>query len=166
MALTQSAWTITSVNNRMVAKCTVLPEATDTDAYTLKTPGELDATKPWSLGIQFAATPDAQALPVDLWVGYSDSFALSGQGGSVVATVSSVETGAKFKQIIDDIVLAVAPLVYVFNFDPDLAVADVVTAAAVLTGLKVKIPVAPYYAIAANGGSTLAATTATYTIIQ
>ena len=50
--------------------------------------------------------------------------------------------------------------------DPDLAVADVVTVAAITTGLKVKIPKAPYYAFNCDGGGTLNATTATWRIVQ
>ena len=50
--------------------------------------------------------------------------------------------------------------------DPELAVADVVTVSAIGTGLKVKIPNAPYYAFNLNGASTLAAVTGTWKIIQ
>lgn len=166
MALTQSAWTVSSLGEgekkTLVASCTVTATTAENDAYTLKTPTQLDPRKPWILGLVTSATPDGQALPVDLWVGYSDSFALSGDGANVVAT----GTGAKYKQIMDDVVLAVTPLMYVWQMDPDLAVADVVTVAAIATGLKIKVPVAPYYAFNLNGGSTLAAATATWVIIQ
>jgi hypothetical protein len=166
MALTQSAWTVTSANGRLIAKCTVTATTAENDAYTLKTPIELDTTKPWSLSLECSATPDGAALPLDLWIGWSDLFALSGDGANVVSTVNSVRTGAKYKQIFDDVVLAVTTLNYVFHFDPELAVADVVTVAAIASGPKVKIPVAPYYAFNLNGGSTLNAHTATWTIIQ
>lgn len=166
MALTQSAWTVSTLGEgekkTLVATCTVLPTTSENDAYTLKTPDALNPKKPWILGLVCAATPDGSALPVDLWVGYSSNFALSGDGASVAAT----GTGAKYKQIMDDVVLAVSPLMYVWQMDPNLAVADVVTVAAIATGLKVKVPVAPYYAFNLNGASTLAATTATWVIIQ
>lgn len=166
MALTQGAWTVSTLGEgakkTLIASCTVTATTAENDAYTLKTPAQLNPTKPWMLGLVCAATPDGQALPVDLWVGYSDSFALSGDGASVVAT----GTGAKFKQIMDDVVLAVSPLMYVWNMVPNLAVADVVTVAAIATGLKISVPVAPYYAFNLNGGSTLAATTATWVIFQ
>lgn len=167
MALTQSAWTHKTVkkkgNSTMqnTFTCTVAATTAENDAYTLKTPKELDSSKPWTLFLKFAATPDGAALPLDLWVGYDDDFILSGDGATVAAT-----SGAKFKQVFDDVVLAVDTLIYTFLFDPDLAVADVVTVAAIATGPKVKIPVAPYYAFNANGASTLAATTATYVIVQ
>jgi len=161
MALTQSAWSVKTVQQRMIATCTVVATTAENDAYTLKTPTGLNPTKPFTLLYKAAATPDGQALPLDLWIGYGDDFVMSGDGANVVAT-----NGAKFKQIFDDVVLAVTPLIYTFLLDPDLPVADVVTVAAIATGPKVKIPVAPYYAFNLNGGSTLAATTHTFTIIQ
>jgi len=82
-------------------------------------------------------------------------------GASVVAT-----RGAKFKQLFDDCVLAVTPLIYTFLIDPTLIVADVVTVAAIATGPKIKVPPAPYFAFNLNGGSTLAAATATWYIVQ
>jgi len=162
MALTQSDWTVTSVNGLLKATCTVVSTAAENDAYTKKTPKQLYPKQPWTLIYSAAHTPDGQALPLDIWIGYADNFALSGDGANVVAT----GTGSNFKQIFDDVVLAVAPLGYTFQFDPNLAVADVVTVAAIATGAKVKVPVAPYYAFNLDGGSTLAATTHTFTIIQ
>lgn len=161
MALTQSQWTEKTVNNRNVISCTVVATASENDAYTLKTPKSLDPTKPWTLFYKAAATPDGQALPLDIWIGYDKDFVLSGDGSSVVAT-----SGAKFKQVFDDVVLAVDTLIYAITFDPNLPVADVVTAVAIATGPKVKIPVAPYYAFNLNGGSTLAATTHYFKIVQ
>ncbi|GJQ44065.1 MAG: hypothetical protein JETCAE03_35630 [Ignavibacteriaceae bacterium] len=162
MALTQSNWTERFVNGVYRATCTVISTTAENDAYTKKTPANLDPTKPWTLFYSAAATPDGQALPLDLWVGYSDSFALSGDGASVVAT----GTGSNYKQIMDDVVLAVNTISYSWQMDPDLAVADVVTVGAIATGLKIKVPVAPYYAFNLDGGSTLAATTHTFTIVQ
>tara|TARA_R100001244_G_C5171601_1_gene131722 strand:+ start:5464 stop:5958 length:495 start_codon:yes stop_codon:yes gene_type:complete len=164
MALTQSAWAAPStVNGLSVSSCTVVSTTAETDAYTLKTPSFLDPKKQWSMSYSASATPDGSALPLDIWFGYNDNFVLSGQGGSVIPTNSN---GGKFKEIFNDVVLAVTTLKYVFNFDPDLAVADVVTVAAIATGPKVKIPVAPYYVFNLNGASTLAAVTHTFTIIQ
>lgn len=166
MALTQSAWTVSTLGEgekkTLVATCTVQQTTSENDAYTLKTPDALNPKKPWILGLVTSATPDGEALPVDLWVGYSNSFALSGNNTSVSAS----GTGAKYKQIMDDVVLAVSPLMYVWQMDPNLAVADVVTVAAIATGLKVKVPVAPYYAFNLNGNNTLNAATSTWVIIQ
>lgn len=163
MALTQSGWTPKSSKNgrSQMWSCTVTATTAENDAYTLKTPSELDTTKPFTVGLVFSATPDGQALPIDIWVGFDDSFVLSGDGASVVAT-----RGAKFKQLFDDCVLAVTPLIYTFLIDPTLIVADVVTVAAIATGPKIKVPPAPYFAFNLNGGSTLAAATATWYIVQ
>lgn len=162
MALTQSDWDEKIVNGVYTASCTVVSTTAENDAYTKKTPAGLDPSRPWSLFYSAAATPDGQALPLDLWVGYNDAFDLSGDGANVVAT----GTGSNYKQIYDDVVLAVATIAYSFAFDPLQQVADVVTVAAIATGNKVKIPVAPYYAFNLDGGSTLAATTHTFVITQ
>ena len=165
MALTQGNWTQKTLRNRkdnIVAwECTVVSTTAENDAYTKKTPAGLDPTKPWMLFYKAAATPDGSALPVDLWVGMGDDFALSGDGATVAAT-----NGSNYKSIMNDVVLAVDTIRYSWMIDPDLAVADVVTVAAIATGLKVKVPVAPYYAFNLNGASTLAATTHTFTIVQ
>ena len=162
MALTQGAWSSKTVNGLYRATCNVAFTTAETDAYTLKTPkGGLDPRKRWSLIVAAAATADGQALPFDLWVGHDEDFVLSGQGGSVVAT-----NGGFYKQLTDDVVLAVTTVEHVFNMEPGLAVADVVTVAAIATGYKINIPVAPYYAFNFNGGSALAATNADFTIVQ
>ena len=162
MALTQGAWSDHSANGKLVLECTITQTTSETDAYTLKTPqNTLDGKLPWFLFLEAAATPDAQALPVDIWIGYSDAFALSGQGASVVAT-----DGAMYKQILDTCVSAVTPLAYSFLIDPNLGEADVVTVAAIASGFKVCVPAMPYYAFNLDGGSTLAATTVTWRIVQ
>jgi hypothetical protein len=161
MALTQSAWISKTVNGALVSTCTVVQTTAENDAYTLKTPKELDTTRPFLLSVQASATPDGVAVPFDIWVGYGEDFALTGNDSTVAAT-----SGAKFKQIFDDIVLAVTPLVYTFLIDPYLPVADVVTVAAIATGPKVRVPSAPYYVFNLNGGSTLNAATMTFTIAQ
>ena len=162
MALTQSDWSEKFVNGVYTATCTVASTTAENDAYTKKTPSNLDPSKPWTLFYSAAATPDGQALPLDLWIGHDPAFDLSGDGANVVAT----DTGSNYKQLYDDVVLAVSPIAYGFQFDPLQQVADVVTVAAIATGNKVKIPVAPYYAFNLDGGSTLAATTHTFVITQ
>tara|TARA_R110000824_G_scaffold111891_9_gene260727 strand:- start:1017 stop:1502 length:486 start_codon:yes stop_codon:yes gene_type:complete len=161
MALTQSAWSDTTVQGKLVSTCTVAQTAAEKDAYTLKTPTSLNTDEAWTLSLTFSGTPDGTALPVDLWMGYGDDFAISGDHTTVAAT-----SGGEFKTIMDDVVLAVGGLEYVWLMDPDLAVADVVTVAAIATGLKVKIPRAPYYAINLDGAGALLAVTGTWKIIQ
>ena len=161
MTITRSAWVDESSNSQLIMKCTVLATTAETDSWTLKTPKDtIDGTRPWTLYLEFDGTPDAQALPVDLWIGYTDGFIVSGDNPAVAAF------GALYKQILDDCVLAVTPLAYSWLMDPNLADADVVTVAAIATGLKIQAPPAPYYAFALNGGSTLAAQTATWRIVQ
>jgi len=161
MALTQSAWTSKTANGFIVHTCTVLPESTDTDAYTLKTPAKFNPEKQWELYLTFSGEPDGAALPVDLWMGFSDDFALSGQGVSVVAT-----DGAQVKQILNDCRSADDGITYlVWTMDPYSTVADDVTFNAGVIA-NVKVPIAPYYAFAVDGGSALAAETATWKIVQ
>lgn len=169
MALTQSAWTEKFVNGVYTATCTVISTTGENDAYTKKFPptptdgiAKFDPSLPWTLFYSAAATPDGQALPLDLWIGYDPAFDLSGDGANVVAT----GTGSNYKQLYDDVVLAVTPISYSFAFDPLQQVADVVTVAAIATGNKVKIATAPYYAFNLDGGSTLAATTHTFVVTQ
>jgi len=161
MALTQGVWTDKTVNGLWRATCNVAYTTGETDAYTLKTPDALDSSRPWALITAAAATPDGSALPLDVWVGHDSDFVLSGQGANVVAV-----NGGKYAEVSDDVVLAVTTVEHVFLFDPYLAIADVVTVAAIATGYKLKIPVAPYYAFNLNGGSSLAATNSDFTIVQ
>jgi len=161
MALTQSAWTDSKVGTLYNSSCTVIGDGSLLDVYTLKTSTDLDPTKPWLLYVTMAATADAEAVPLEIWVGYSSSFALTGDDSTLAAT-----DGAVFKQIYDDVVLAVDPLKYVFNMVPGLKVADVVAVANIATGNKIGVPIAPYYAFCLNGGSALTATTYTFRIVQ
>ncbi len=162
--LASGAWTSKSANGIYRATCNVVFTTEETDAFTLKTPARstgFDTSKKWTLIVAAAATADGSALPMDLWVGHDDDFVLSGQGASVVAT-----NGGLFKVITDDVVLAVTTVEHVFLMDPDLAVADVVTVAAIATGYKLKIPVAPYYAFNLDATTTLNATNCDFTIVQ
>lgn len=166
MALTQSVWSSETVGDQVVVSCSVTATTAENDAYTkwldLKAFG-LDATKALTLIYYASATPDGQALPLDMWIGWKKGTEISGDGATVACAV-----GAKYKQIFDDVVLAVddTPLAYAWQLDPNLAVADVVTVAAIATGPKVKIPQMPLIAFNANGGSTLAAATHYFKIIQ
>ena len=162
MSLTQSAWTDHSANGKLILKCTVVQTTSEKDSYTLKTPANtIDGSRPWNLFLETSATPDGEALPVDIWIGYDDDFVISGNSTAVVAV-----NGAMYKQLLDDCVLAVTPLPYSFLIDPNLGVADVVTVAAIASGFKANVPAAPYYAFNLDGGSTLAAATITWRIVQ
>ncbi len=162
MALTQGQWIqqIGGDSNLQIWKANVAFTTGENDAYTYPIPKAIDTTRQYSLVIQFAATPDGQALPVDLWLGYGDSFALSGDGANVVAT-----NGFNYKEILNDAVLAVA-VAYHITIDPDLPVADVVTVAAIGSGLKVRVPKGLRAAFNLDAGSTLNATNADFYVIQ
>jgi len=161
MALTQNAWTTTTSNGYNKFNCTVVHTTSESDAYTLKTPSALDGSKPWVLQGHTAIAADNAALAVDLWMGFNNDFALSGQTTAVTAG----SNGVWFKTICDDARTALPTYRFAWMMDPELPVADVTTLAAIATGLKVRVPAAPYYAISLNG-DTLIATTATWTIFQ
>ena len=164
MALTQSAWTRASAGNQTVVSCSVAATTAENDAYTLALDTKkwgIDPHKPFTLFYYTSATPDGVALPLDVWIGYASDFALTGDSTTVAAT-----SGAKFKQLFDDVVLAVTPTIYSFEINPSLPVADVVTVAAIGSGAKATVPPSPYYAFNANGGSTLNAATHYFKVVQ
>jgi hypothetical protein len=163
MALTQSVWTTTTSNGWNKHECTVLQTSSENDAYTLKTPSSLDGSRQWSMTMSASATADGTALKLDLWAGYNDDFAISGDSTAVTAGTNGFEV----KQICDDCVLAVTTLKYSWIFDPKLPVADVVTVAAIADGFKVRAPIAPYYAFNLDGAGALNnAITVTWTLFQ
>jgi len=129
----------------------------ESDIWTKRTPATLNPDKAFDLLLTTSQTADAQALPVRLWGGWSDDFVLAGDTTTVAAT-----NGVQIGQVLDDCVLSVTNGI-LFHFDPDSPVANVVTIAAVASGLKVRIPKMPYYILHFDGGSTLAAST-TYTL--
>ena len=156
MALTQGNWSVEgSFNGVTTWTSTVTVGATETDAYTLRTPIGLDTTRPWTLLVNTAGTDlDGQAVPVDLWVGTAENAALSGQGGSVAGT-----NAYNFKQIIADVDpdAGVAPTACLM--DPTLTTADV-------ANVHVRIPVGACYILNLDGGSTLLAADCIWKIIQ
>jgi hypothetical protein len=105
MALTQGAWSLKTVNRRLVAACTISGTTAENDVYTLKTPKELDPSKPFTL--VFDVTEDltaAGAAALDIWGGHSDSFAMTGNdttvaatdGALIVAITTDVDAGGVF----------------------------------------------------------------------
>lgn len=162
MAIGQTAWVDKTVNGFLVLTCTVTGDAALKDAYTFKTPANLlDGTKPFTVFMSAATTPDASALPLHLWIGYDDDFALSGDDSSLVAA-----SGAFYVELTEDCRTAVATLDHAFHIHPNLRVADVVAIANILTGYKANVPPAPYYVICMNGASNLAAVVTTFRIVQ
>jgi hypothetical protein len=142
-------------------KCTCLIDAANVVAWTKKTPTFLNPNKPWTLLISFSGATDTGATPLDIYLGYNNNAALSGT--SAVTASNAV----KYKQVLDDCGYTDPTIAKAIIFDPNLAVADVVTISAVADGLKVKVPAMPYYLfnITANSGQLLAVTV-TFRIIQ
>lgn len=157
MALIQGAWAVTSVNGRMKAQCTVSNTGM-LDAYTLKTPKVLDGSKPWTLFVTADEDLDASAVYVDVWGGYSDSFALAsenpptavGTGCEIFATTTDIKAG------INTFALRVIP-----------GNVGVVAAVTTFPGAVAVIPPLPYYVINLDGADAIDdVAIITFTIIQ
>jgi len=166
-ANTVSEWsTPTSVpsngNNKVLkTSCTILVDTANVVAWTKKTPPQLDPRKPWTLIVTSTGALDTGATPLDLWIGYSDNSALSGTS-AVAGTNASY-----YVRILDDGAYATPTVPRAITFDPNQAVADVVTYSATPAGYKVKPAIAPFYLFNFTAYSgTLLAVTITLTIIQ
>lgn len=150
MALTQSAWTVKSVNNRAIMTCNVAGETADADIMTLKTPKELDSTKPWSLVVYVNEDLSASGTAaVDIWGGVSDNAslatadagtdaylvcALSGDldaGGTQVTHVFQGVYGGTFTQVTNSTTLnfvIIPPYpYYIINVDLSTSLQDAAT---------------------------------------
>jgi hypothetical protein len=154
--LTIGAWSEDTVNGRYVATCTVTATTADYDIYTAKTPKGLDPSKPWTLFVNTAsATLDATsaAIPVDLYIGFSDSFAITENNAPVVSN------GVLYKEdIYDDCRTAIGAIL----MHPNLMVAEDVAG----VGAKCLVPIAPYYAFNLDCASALSAGDCTFKIVQ
>ena len=158
MALTQGAWSVESVNGKLVCECDIVQTTAENNAYTLKTPPELDTSKAFILMVNTeGATLDGSALPVDVYAGYSDSFAVSGDG----ATMGATDGGLIAADVIDD-VKGVANSVLI---DPNYTGAKVQSTLAGVRGV-VNCGTPPYFAFDVDGASTLSAATNHWVIIQ
>ena len=158
MALTQGSWSQTSINGLNVFSCVVGATAAENDGYTLKTPKALDTTRPWVLVANSeSAAVDGSAGPVDVYGGYADDFAITGNAGTVAAT-----SGTLVASGIMDEVQAVNVSV---TIDPNYTGAVVASTAAGVRG-RANLGTFPYYAFNFNGGSALAVEDCTWKIIQ
>ncbi len=163
MALSQGAWAASTVNDRLVLKCTVTSTTSETDTYTLRTPkagepgGGLDPTRPWILVVNALGTDTSDNTdPVDIWAGYSDSFVLSGQGASVTATDGGEVASAVMDDTSDEALFV--------TVNPNRTVAKV--QAVTGTAGEVNAGTAPYYAINVDGGGARKAADTIFYIIQ
>ena len=163
-AQTVSNWTSTSLNGFAVHSCTAYTDANNEVNWTKKTPKGLDTSRPWSLIVSASAAQDGAAAPLMIWGGYSDDFALAGTTARATAT-----DGVQIGELTDDLGYAAAVLGVHFAMSPgSTGLANVVTIAAVATGLRHNVPVFPYYAfeLMADDAATLLAHTLTFKIIQ
>jgi len=163
-AQTISAWTSKTVNGQLVSTCTAYTDANNEVNFTYKTPKELDPTKPWTLVVSADASQDGAAAPLMVWGGFADDFALAGTTARCTAT-----SGVQLGELTDDIGYAAAVPGMAFNMMPGSSgLANIVTIAAVATGMRFNIPIMPYYAfeLMADDAVTLTAHTLTFKIIQ
>ena len=160
-----SAWsTPTTINGQMITSCTAYTDAANEVNYTLKTPKQLDTRKPWTLIVSASAAQDGAPAPLMIWGGYAEDFAISGTTARCTAT-----SGVQIGELTDDLGFAAAVAGIAFNMTPGSSgLADVVTIAAVATGMRFNVPVFPYYAfeLMADDAATLLAHTLTFRIIQ
>lgn len=160
--ISRTVWVPKTVNGFLVLTCTVSGGTSYKDVYTYKTPANtIDGTKPFTVFMSAAATPADAALPLHLWIGYDDDFALSGDDGSLVAA-----SGSFYVQLTEDSLLAVTTNQHAFNVHPNLRVADVVAKTNILTGYKANVPPAPYYTLCLNGANSLYFVVTTFRIVQ
>ena len=153
MALTQGAWTDgDTINGRVVWYCDVIQTTAEEISATLKTPTGLDTTKSFTLLVNTeGATLDGATLPVDIYGGYSEAFALS-----VTTSTLTVTDGFLLNA---DVIADVKSVIGATIVDPNLNIAD--DADDLVRGQAV-----PYYGFVLDGAGTLTAGTCRFMIIQ
>lgn len=157
MALTQGAWSIKTLNGRLVLECDVTATTSETDLYTLKTPDQLDPTRPWTLSVNTAkATIDGGTLPVDIYAGYKSNFAL-GTGGALSVTSGSIV----YLDAMDDVKSGAVN----FIVQPEYTGAVVQGTVAGVVG-RAALGSAPYYAFNLDGTAALSSAACHFVIIQ
>ena len=155
-------WTPTSSpNGYTIYTSTITVDTANVVAWSKKTPITFDTSKPSLLLVTLDTALDTQATPLALYYGYTGSAALSGTA-SVTATDAAYGV-----QLLDDGGYATPTVTRAIQLDPHSAVADVVTYAAIATGLKVKTVPAPYFLFNFTAGSgTLLGAVITLKLIQ
>ena len=152
MALTQNPWNVSTVNGVMVAFCDVVQTTAETISATLKTPVELDTSKAFTLTVNSAAASlDGATLPVDVYAGFSDSFAL----GVVTTTLTITDGFLLNPDVIADVQSAAGSVI----IDPNLNISD--DADDIVRGNRVA-----YYGFTLDGAGTLNAATCRFVIMQ
>jgi len=137
-----------------VTTCTVTATTAEYKSATLKVPKRmLDVTKPFTLYVNTAGTTlDGSALPVDIYAGYTDDFALS-----VTTTTLTVTDGFLLSP---DVIADVKALMGTVIVSPDLNdIAD--NADDLVRGNPV-----PYYGFVLDGAGALNAASCIFIITQ
>ncbi len=151
MACVPVAWTYESVNGVLVMECDVGVTTSENDAYTFKTPARtLDTTRPWVLMVNtLGVTIDAEAVPVDIWAGYADNFALAGDNG--ITATSGKEIASN---VMDDVESAALTVI----IDPNYTGAAVQsTISSPTIGIR-NCGTPPYFAINCHANTTMSGT--------
>lgn len=158
MAYVQGPWIVSTLNKRLIMKCTLTATTSETDMCTLKTPkGSLDPTKAWNLIVNAAGTSISSNVdPVDIWAGYTDSFSGDTENGTITVT-DGYEVGSGVMDDVSDDAL-------VTTVDPNFTTAKVVGVSG--TAGHINVGVAPYYIINIDGGGTLNAADTIIYIVQ
>lgn len=145
--LTIGEWKPKSVNKCTVWTATITATTADLDIYTKKTPVGLDPHKPWTVVFNTAVTTlddTSAAIPVDLYIGWDDAFALT------LNNAPTVTNGILYKvDIMDDVRTGC----FAILMHPELAVAEDVAG----YEAKMYVPVAPYYAFNLDSASAVTA---------
>jgi hypothetical protein len=158
MALTQGAWSVKTVNDKLVCECDVVQTTGENDAYTLKTPSALDTSKPFIVLVNTAgATLDGSALPVDIYAGFSDSFAVTGDS----TTIGATDGGLVAADVIDDVKSVNNGVLVNPNYNGTKVQSTLAGARGV-----VNAGTPPYFAFNLDGASTLTAGTCHWVLIQ
>ena len=161
---TISAWSGETINGVTVYSCTALTDANNEINYTNRTGDWLDPSKPWSLVTSASAAQDGAAAPLMVWGGFAENFAISGTTARATAT-----NGVQLGELTDDLGFAAAVAGVNFNITPGSSgLANIVTIAAVATGMRFNMPIFPFYAfeLMAGDAATLLAHTLTFKIVQ
>ena len=154
MALTQGAWVEKSVNGQYVAYCDVTSTVAEYIHATLKSPKGLDTTKPYLLVVnsESATLDDTSAvIPVDVYAGYSEDFALS-----VTTSTLTVTDGAL---IANDMIADVRTAIGAVIVDPNLQIANA-------AGVVCRGAAAGYHGYTATAASVLSAETCRFVVMQ
>lgn len=100
MALTQSDWTVGSVNGRLVASCSVIGGAAG-DVYisTKLTPTQLDTNKPFTLIVTTGEDMSSSTTVTRIYGAYSNSASVGSTGtltncALVAANTTDIDAGA------------------------------------------------------------------------